>query len=62
MGGREQLQHGRLQVSLQSRRQREIERIVRDGKVEGGEPRLRITLTAGNAPVKHVVEQTIDLR
>jgi hypothetical protein len=42
--------------------QREIERIVRDGKVEGPELKLRMTLTAENAPLKHVVEQTIDLR
>jgi len=42
--------------------QREIERVVRDGKVEGPELRLRMTLTAENAPLKHVVEQTIDLR
>jgi 16S rRNA U516 pseudouridylate synthase RsuA-like enzyme len=42
--------------------QREIERIVRDGKVEGGELKLRMTLTAENAPLKHIVEQTIDLR
>ena len=42
--------------------QREIERVVRDGKVEGLELKLRMTLTAENAPLKHVVEQTIDLR
>jgi 16S rRNA U516 pseudouridylate synthase RsuA-like enzyme len=42
--------------------QREIERVVREGKVEGLEVRLRMTLTAENAPLKHVVEQTIDLR
>ena len=42
--------------------QREIERVVREGKVEGPELRLRMTLTAENAPLKHVVEQTIDLR
>ena len=42
--------------------QREIERVVRDGKVEGPELKLRMTLTAENAPLKHVVEQTIDLR
>lgn len=41
--------------------QREIERVVRDGKVEGLELKLRMTLTAENAPLKHVVEQTIDL-
>lgn len=42
--------------------QREIERVVREGKVEGLELRLCMTLTAENAPLKHVVEQTIDLR
>ena len=42
--------------------QREIERVVREGRVEGLELRLRMTLTAENAPLKHVVEQTIDLR
>jgi 16S rRNA U516 pseudouridylate synthase RsuA-like enzyme len=42
--------------------QREIERVVREGKVEGLELILRMTLTAENAPLKHVVEQTIDLR
>ena len=42
--------------------QREIERVVREGKVEGLELRLRMTLTAESAPLKHVVEQTIDLR
>ncbi|MDJ1158553.1 DUF6494 family protein [Chelatococcus sp. SYSU_G07232] len=41
--------------------QREIERIVREGKVEGGELKLRMTLSAENAPLKHVVEETIDL-
>ena len=42
--------------------QREIERVVREGKVEGLELKLRMTLTAENAPLKHVVEQTINLR
>ena len=41
--------------------QREIERVVRDGKVDGVELKLRMTLTAENAPLKHIVEQTIDL-
>ncbi len=41
--------------------QREIERVVREGKVEGSELRLRMTLTADNAPLDHVIEQTIDL-
>lgn len=42
--------------------QREIERVVREGKVEGGKLKLRMTLTAENAPLEHVVEETIDLR
>ncbi|QBR71022.1 hypothetical protein CU048_06710 [Beijerinckiaceae bacterium] len=41
--------------------QREIERVVRDGKVEGNKLKLRMTLTADNAPLNHVVEETIDL-
>ncbi len=41
--------------------QREIERVVRDGKVEGNKLKLRMTLTAENAPLDHVVEETIDL-
>ena len=42
--------------------QREIERVVREGAVKGLELKLRMTLTAENAPLKHVVEQTIDLQ
>jgi len=42
--------------------QREIERIVREGKVEGSKLKLRMRLTAENAPLDHVVEETIDLR
>ena len=42
--------------------QREIERIVREGKVEGSALKLRMRLTAENAPLDHVVEETIDLR
>ena len=42
--------------------QREIERIVREGKVEGTKLKLRTTLTAENTPLNHVVEETIDLR
>jgi hypothetical protein len=41
--------------------QREIERVVREGKVEGTELKLRMTLTAENAPLNHIVEETIDL-
>jgi hypothetical protein len=42
--------------------QREIERIVREGKIEGTKLKLRMTLTAENTPLNHVVEETIDLR
>jgi len=42
--------------------QREIERVVREGAVKGLELKLRMTLTAENAPLKHIVEQTIDLQ
>jgi hypothetical protein len=42
--------------------QREIERVVREGKVDGTELKLRMTLTAENAPLNHVVEETIGLR
>jgi hypothetical protein len=41
--------------------QREIERVVRDHKVEGKELKLKMTLTAENAPLTHVVEETIAL-
>jgi hypothetical protein len=42
--------------------QREIERVVREGKSEGTELELRMVLTAENTPLNHVVEETIDLR
>jgi hypothetical protein len=42
--------------------QREIERIVREGKFEGAALKLRMTLTAEGTPLNHVVEETIDLR
>jgi 16S rRNA U516 pseudouridylate synthase RsuA-like enzyme len=42
--------------------QREIERVVREGKVEGTALKLRMTLTAENAPLNHIVEDIIDLR
>jgi 16S rRNA U516 pseudouridylate synthase RsuA-like enzyme len=41
--------------------QREIERVVREGKVEGDKLTLRMTLTAENAPLNHVVEAILDL-
>jgi 16S rRNA U516 pseudouridylate synthase RsuA-like enzyme len=39
--------------------QREIERLVREDAVTGGELRLRMTLTAENADLEHVVERTL---
>jgi hypothetical protein len=39
--------------------QREIERIVREGQVKGGTLKLRMTLTAENTPLQHVIERTI---
>ncbi len=41
--------------------QREIERVVREHKVDGDELKLTMTLTAENAPLRHVVEETIKL-
>ncbi len=37
--------------------QREIERVVREGQVQGGKLRLRMTLTAENSPLEHVIER-----
>ena len=39
--------------------QREIERVVREGSVRGGTLRLRMTLTSEDAPLHHVIEETI---
>ncbi len=41
--------------------QREIERVVRESKVDGSELKLRMRLTAENAPLDHIVETTIKL-
>lgn len=41
--------------------QREIERVARDGLVQGSTLRLRMTLTSENAPLEHVIERTISL-
>jgi Family of unknown function (DUF6494) len=41
--------------------QREIERVARDGLVQGSTLKLRMTLTAENAPLDHVIERTISL-
>ena len=40
--------------------QREIERVVREGQVKGGTLKVRMTLTAENAPLHHVIEADID--
>ncbi len=42
--------------------QREIERVVREGKVNGPVLRLRMTLTSEDAELEHVVETTINLQ
>ena len=42
--------------------QREIEKVVRAGQVDGATLKVKMTLTAENAPLEHVVEQTIELR
>ena len=39
--------------------QREIERVVREGRVKGGILKLRMTLTAENTALQHVIERTI---
>jgi hypothetical protein len=42
--------------------QREIERLVREGKAQGPSLQLKMTLTSDNAPsLRHVVETTISL-
>ena len=41
--------------------QREIERVVREGQVKGGTLKLRMTLTAENTPLQHVIERTIEV-
>ena len=42
--------------------QREIERVVREGIVDGAVLKVRMKLTAENAPLEHVVETEIDLK
>ncbi len=42
--------------------QRQIERVVREGKVSGSVLRLRMTLTSEDAQLEHVVETTIEPR
>lgn len=41
--------------------QRVIEEVVRGGQVEGPVLKVRMTLTAENAPLEHVIEDTIEL-
>jgi len=41
--------------------QREIEKVMRSGKVQGNVLRLRMTLRSETAPLDHVVEGKIDL-
>lgn len=41
--------------------QREIERVVREGGLQRGVLKVRMTLTAENAPLEHVVERDIEL-
>lgn len=42
--------------------QREVERVVRDGTVQGGRIRLVMTLTSPDAPdLHHTVERTVEL-
>jgi hypothetical protein len=41
--------------------QREIERIVREHRFEGGKLKLCMTLTADGTPLKHVVKSDIDV-
>ncbi|MBG0799726.1 hypothetical protein IYX23_18830 [Methylocystis sp. L43] len=42
--------------------QREIERIVREHKVDNGRLKLRMALTAEGTPLNHIVESEIDVR
>ena len=42
--------------------QRVIEEAVRSGKVEGNVLEVKMTLTAENAPIRHVIEEEIDVR
>ena len=42
--------------------QRVIEEAVRSGAVEGDVLKVRMTLTAENAPIEHVIEDEIAVR
>lgn len=41
--------------------QREIERVVREKGFEGRVLKVRMTLTAENAPLEHVIEEEIEV-
>jgi Family of unknown function (DUF6494) len=41
--------------------QREIERTVRDGKLDKGKLKVKVVLTAAGTNLNHVVEEDIDL-
>jgi hypothetical protein len=41
--------------------QREIERIVREGKLDKGRLKVKIVLTAAGTDLNHVVEEDIEL-
>jgi 16S rRNA U516 pseudouridylate synthase RsuA-like enzyme len=41
--------------------QREIERVIREGQLQGGTLKLRMTLTAEKTPLQHVVERIIEV-
>ncbi len=41
--------------------QQEIERVVREGQVQGGTLKLRMALTAENTSLKHAIERIIEV-
>jgi hypothetical protein len=41
--------------------QREIERVVREGKVQPGKLKVKMVLTAPGTDLNHVIEQDIDV-
>jgi 16S rRNA U516 pseudouridylate synthase RsuA-like enzyme len=41
--------------------QREIERVVREGKVQSGKLKVQMVLTAPGTDLNHVIEQDIDV-
>ena len=41
--------------------QQQIERLMQELRVQGGTLKLRMTLTAENVPLNHVVEREIDI-